>query len=178
MCHSGQDAMFMPILFPPCPYMYTLISVTVLLHHGLYCCWHGLARQHFDTTSCTASRMRVDGLTVEQLREHFSPEGWAGNQKKMAPQMTATLLEGEEEEDCMMYHMHITTPMVLSNRSLFVAQYRIEQPDGKGYTWIMSSRGNEALQEKYASRASRDVIANMIIQYWHAEATERGVCYC
>lgn len=115
--------------------------------------------------------MRVDGLTVEQLKDSLSREKWTSTTTKMTQRMQPTLLE--EDDECQFYHLQLNTPMILSNRSLFVAQYRVDHLDGS-FTFVQSSKGNADLQEKYASMIGNNVVADMIIQYWHAKPHEIG----
>lgn len=68
-------------------------------------------------------------------------------------------------------HQVLPRLQILSNRTLFTGQYRVEGADGS-FTFVMSSRGNEQVQETHKDRIGYDVIANMIIQYVKAVPLE------
>ena len=72
-------------------------------------------------------------------------------------------------------HQVLPRLQILSNRTLFTGQYRVEGADGS-FTFVMSSRGNEQVQETHKDRIGYDVIANMIIQYVKAVPLESKPC--
>lgn len=123
------------------------------------------ARQVFEGTALTMSKLRVDELSVEQVRDFYARENWEANMAKTADKMVPTLLE--EEDGCRIFHLRLQTPFILSNRSLFVAHYYVEGSDGS-FTFMASSRGTDAIAEKYAANAGGDIVGEMVLTFVQA----------
>ena len=95
----------------------------------------------------TVSKYRADGLSIK----HF--EWFSENRERLIKEindiMTQTVLE-TEEGGYQISHLHIKTPMVMSNRSQIICRYYIPSEDGSEFTVINSVKGNEELHKKYA----------------------------
>ena len=72
------------------------------------------------------------------------------------------MTELESDDGCLMAHVLVGTPMVLSNRAFIGAWYIYTQPDGSMII-MSSSKGNDGYYEQHKDKTKKAVIANMVI---------------
>ena len=70
----------------------------------------------------------------------------------------------EDHQGHKMWHMKMTMPMIMSNRSLIACIYQADMADGWKAVFT-SSQGNEAQTAAHAEAIGSDVIANNIINF-------------
>ena len=54
--------------------------------------------------------------------------------------------------------------MFVSARSTIVRQYHVTNADG--FVFILTSKGNEDLEKKYASAIGKDVLGTLEVNFW------------
>ena len=81
-----------------------------------------------------------------------------------------------ENESTVVYHGKLRMPLVLSNRQLFFAFHREKLEDGT-FRIAASSKGCDDYRDSKASEKGKDVIGNLIINYFEAKPLPDGKGY-
>ena len=116
-----------------------------------------IAKQTFteEGLAVTMSKLRADGLTVEQLQPWLSDP--SNLLVTLNSRMERTPLPDDEGHK--IWHFKVNMPMVISNRSLITCYYHVELADG--FTAVLhSSEGNEAQVAANTAEIGSNVIAN------------------
>ena len=113
-----------------------------------------------DGTPVVITKARFPGLTKEHLAPHLDDPNWIVS--KLNNKMTVERLEDDEDGNIQV-HYGVGTPMMISNRSMFMTYFIERDPDSGISTTMASSRGTEKLAEKHASVAGKNVVGDMII---------------
>ena len=121
---------------------------------------------------CTVGVFEAEGLTMEDFREFYNRDNWCANMKLLDKNITAEILDVDMGEGMAMYQ-HIKTPMVVSNRCVFSANFCIDL-EGGGMIQISTSKGMEKIIEQSAAKIGKDVLSNTIFSYIKFEPKATG----
>lgn len=117
----------------------------------------------------TINKAKVPGLTVDMYIE-FRQNG-PSKMPLVDPKMSVTPIGDFEGQKAAI--QHIKMPMMMTNRSIPVVNYRIDEADGSVVV-IGSSRGTEQLVADNAAKIKKDVVGNNIISYVHVAPYDGG----
>ena len=118
-------------------------------------------------TICT---MKAAGLTVDDFREFNNPAQWPANLHAVDDIQTCRILEdvqiGPQPEGTTAFvaYLHITTPMMVSNRASIGVVYLIDGPDGS-HIQVTTTRGCESIVEANQALIGEDVVSNTPVSY-------------
>lgn len=80
----------------------------------------------------------------------------------------------EDSETCPVYHLQMSMPMMISNRSILTCFYHHNDEATGEKIVVHSSQGNEAYVAERKPWIGKDVIANNIVTYTAGTAYEGG----
>ena len=113
-----------------------------------------VSRQEFTSENpLTLNLTNGVDTTMEQVKAFFAQ--YAEQAPIGEDNLTVTKLE--EDGDVQIAHHHMKTPFPMSNRSMIVGYYKKDHDDGS-FSFMVSSRGNEEMCEKYQSIIGKDVV--------------------
>ena len=123
-----------------------------------------------DNSAVTLVRWRFEGLAEADIQRLMADPMDIGT--KINSRMTMIPLA--DDQGCKMFHIKMSMPLVISNRSVVTCVYKM--PDQENGTKVMfhSSQGNEAQVEALQEEIGSDVVANMILSYWKFVPIEGG----
>mmetsp|Transcript_13213 Transcript_13213/g.16792 ORF Transcript_13213/g.16792 Transcript_13213/m.16792 type:complete len:217 (-) Transcript_13213:107-757(-) len=118
----------------------------------------------------TMSKMRAEGLTME----HLQP--WLDDPTSVMEALNNRLTREQlpEHEGHKMWHLKMSMPMIISNRSIITCIYQGETSDGY-QAFFHSSQGNEEQATANAEAIGSDVIANNAITMTCYKPCEGGM---
>mmetsp|Transcript_2150 Transcript_2150/g.1486 ORF Transcript_2150/g.1486 Transcript_2150/m.1486 type:complete len:136 (-) Transcript_2150:96-503(-) len=82
----------------------------------------------------------------------------------------------EDDNGHKILHYIIVTPRLITNRIMFPCLYEIDGENGE-YTFISSTRGQEAWNEKHKDLIKKLVVSEQTIQYYNFKPLESGGCH-
>ena len=112
------------------------------------------AHQIFETAEpITVAEMDAPNVTVDQMKKFFSVFEKEYNLVNDRAKMERL----EDDNGYKILHYIIVTPRLVTNRIMFPCLYEIDGENGE-YTFISSTRGQEAWNEKH-----KDLIGKLVI---------------
>ncbi len=108
----------------------------------------------YENVPCIVTKGTLAGMTLEAHKEFR--ENMKENLKRLNPKVTMEKLE--EADGIKILHQHVEMPFMVTNRSFIVAAHIMENDDGSLES-LMTTTGNEDMQEKYKSKIGGDVVA-------------------
>jgi hypothetical protein len=124
---------------------------------------HTVYQQWGSTGPETIVRFTQEGLTPELVMAYFY--NYINEFPKIVTNIELTKLE--QIGNRTIFHQKINTPFIFSNISIMQCQYNIHNEETGEYTIIVSSIGNEAVQQQNASRIGKDTIGEMKLNFMH-----------
>ena len=122
-------------------------------------------------TICT---MDGPGLTIDDMKAWNSSEALPANISIVEKNATARLLEHDlGVEDSFTMYQHIKTPMVISNRCIFMSVFNFDLPNG-GFVNMTTSKGMKAIEQANTALIGKDVLSQCIVAYHKYEPLEDG----
>mmetsp|Transcript_26554 Transcript_26554/g.35517 ORF Transcript_26554/g.35517 Transcript_26554/m.35517 type:complete len:148 (+) Transcript_26554:98-541(+) len=117
-----------------------------------------------DGIALSVITMKGEGLTIDDFRAFSTHAEFAANMTVLESAATCRNLDNEVGEGIYAMYQHIKTPMIVSNRCIFMSVQTIELENG-GFIHLCTSKGMKPVEQANVALQGKDVLCHTVMTF-------------